>query len=658
MNGQIWNSFPNLFTANGQVAFRFWCQKVLPIVYDDSLSYYELLGKVVNYLNHTMDDVGKLGDAFESLVDFVNNYALEVKPEMIEEILEEHPEWTTTVQDNSLEWDKLKQGTLGWLTPQMFGAVGDGVADDTVAIQEGVNKSSKTGLPLTLVSNYLVTEQIMVPRGACISSIDGKKYNIYVDRDLWDVDDSTDPATLTPKPVFKCVSNLNHYRNFGVIGCEYYNEDGVTKPRVKFRHFIAFDYDPLSNPNTAIAGNSDSDFNNVDIGYCEIGIRVMGKNVGIRDCNFTHNKIGVLYDFMRNEDASLRWQLRGMSVIGCSFHGIGEEATPELFNGEACIVYRMHYIAYSEIIVKNCSANQSGRFILFENGSYNNFVIENNYCECWEHAIITIHPTVDLGGYGPARHGALMIVGNYLTGNKSQVSISPSFYGQPPENVIDLVNCDSYMISGNVIKMSQGESIKCWGGTGIICGNFFGYSGIVATTGQTITEIDTEKNYAIQARNSRITFNTNINHKDISEGGVNTSVMKMAKNYATNIPTVIRHVGNTGFDIEGQTGGIVFNPVTTYGPYSNDELITNVPLWSFGGYVRVKVGSFDYDVPINADSIRFYNGVCWVSDTQFVAVTCNPGTTSNRRFHIYIYTLSNGAWSVTPYTDTFTLRIN
>ena len=31
--------------------FRFWCQKVLPLVYDDSLSYYELLNKVVKYLN-------------------------------------------------------------------------------------------------------------------------------------------------------------------------------------------------------------------------------------------------------------------------------------------------------------------------------------------------------------------------------------------------------------------------------------------------------------------------------------------------------------------------------------------------------------------------------------------------------------------------------
>ena len=37
--------------------FRFWCQKVIPLVYDESLSYYELLCKVVDYLNKTMEDV-------------------------------------------------------------------------------------------------------------------------------------------------------------------------------------------------------------------------------------------------------------------------------------------------------------------------------------------------------------------------------------------------------------------------------------------------------------------------------------------------------------------------------------------------------------------------------------------------------------------------
>lgn len=47
--------------------FRFWCQTVLPSVYDESLSYYELLCKVVHILNETTKDV-------TILHDFVDNY--------------------------------------------------------------------------------------------------------------------------------------------------------------------------------------------------------------------------------------------------------------------------------------------------------------------------------------------------------------------------------------------------------------------------------------------------------------------------------------------------------------------------------------------------------------------------------------------------------
>lgn len=61
--------------------FRFWCQKVLPLVYDDELSYYELLCKVVDYLNKTMENVNSLSENFDelqqmfnTLKEYVNNY--------------------------------------------------------------------------------------------------------------------------------------------------------------------------------------------------------------------------------------------------------------------------------------------------------------------------------------------------------------------------------------------------------------------------------------------------------------------------------------------------------------------------------------------------------------------------------------------------------
>jgi hypothetical protein len=85
------NFTPTLGNYTDLQPFRFWCQKVLPLVYDDSLSYYELLCKVVDYLNKTMEDVGVLeGDvtglheAYKKLQGYVNEYfsTLDVQEEI------------------------------------------------------------------------------------------------------------------------------------------------------------------------------------------------------------------------------------------------------------------------------------------------------------------------------------------------------------------------------------------------------------------------------------------------------------------------------------------------------------------------------------------------------------------------------------------------
>lgn len=72
---------PTMAGYSQQSPFRFFCQSVLPLVYDDTLSYYELLCKVVDYLNHVIADVGtsetnieNLKNAYAELEQYVNEY--------------------------------------------------------------------------------------------------------------------------------------------------------------------------------------------------------------------------------------------------------------------------------------------------------------------------------------------------------------------------------------------------------------------------------------------------------------------------------------------------------------------------------------------------------------------------------------------------------
>ena len=68
--------------------FRFWCQKVLPIVYDDSLSNYEVLCKVVGKLNELAENQNNLSDEIKEVAKDLNDFKNQV-PGMDETKVEE-----------------------------------------------------------------------------------------------------------------------------------------------------------------------------------------------------------------------------------------------------------------------------------------------------------------------------------------------------------------------------------------------------------------------------------------------------------------------------------------------------------------------------------------------------------------------------------------
>ena len=47
--------------------FKYWCYKVLPLVYDNSLSYYEVLCKVVDYINQIIENQQAFAEDLEEL---------------------------------------------------------------------------------------------------------------------------------------------------------------------------------------------------------------------------------------------------------------------------------------------------------------------------------------------------------------------------------------------------------------------------------------------------------------------------------------------------------------------------------------------------------------------------------------------------------------
>ena len=71
---------------------KFWCYKVLPLVYDDSLSYYELLCKVVSKLNELIEKYASFDDVvaeIQSAIDALQKQIDEFDTTYIEKLIKD-----------------------------------------------------------------------------------------------------------------------------------------------------------------------------------------------------------------------------------------------------------------------------------------------------------------------------------------------------------------------------------------------------------------------------------------------------------------------------------------------------------------------------------------------------------------------------------------
>lgn len=104
---------------------HFWCQKIIPLVYDNSLSYYEQLCKFQETLNQVITNVN-------NIPDFIY--------EFIKELL-------VNGELKKVFFDLISSYMLNVKTPPdgLEPAVGDGSADDTVAIQNVLNYAFEKG---------------------------------------------------------------------------------------------------------------------------------------------------------------------------------------------------------------------------------------------------------------------------------------------------------------------------------------------------------------------------------------------------------------------------------------------------------------------------------------------------------------------------------
>lgn len=169
-------------------------ERYLPTAFDESLTILEKVNKII-------ETIIRYGDLSDEIVDYLNNFKLEFDDKLdanVDSILNKmFNQWLEdgtlahiindevfnmkanktdlTALENIVGKDDFKSGDSLWnefntfkVTPIWFGAVGDGIADDTSAIKEALNYACENNVLLDFGKyKYRITSQINI-RCNCI----------------------------------------------------------------------------------------------------------------------------------------------------------------------------------------------------------------------------------------------------------------------------------------------------------------------------------------------------------------------------------------------------------------------------------------------------------------------------------------------------------
>lgn len=220
------------------------------------------------------DDDGKIPRAKEGGVEWVEvgQPTDDQTDSAVTKWLDKHPEATTTVQDGAIGETKINEDFLliikkDYVTPEMFGAIGNGIDDDSIPIQKAVNSQKK----VMFISDYCIKKYISINNK---TTIDGNGHTIMVDSsDVFNIDNG-DKIIIKN---LKIVNSRQKYDGTNRHAIKIVNGNGCTFENLNISGFYG------ENTNFACIDlkgyTANNTIRNCEIYNCGCGILMYGENV-------------------------------------------------------------------------------------------------------------------------------------------------------------------------------------------------------------------------------------------------------------------------------------------------------------------------------------------------------------------------------------------
>lgn len=199
----------------------FWCQKVLPLVYDNSLSYYEVLCKIADSINYIIDYLNDIDLDGYATITYVNQQAKTAR-EYTETVGAWNKQYTDkqinllrTACENYTDAEIRKTNKkISELDTKLIGKINDLRKEVNARItffEESVNSEI-----------YVFKLQIQQKMEKFMQEI------LEIVQNYPEPEECFNPTNGLMEPICKCLNDIYHWLRYGAFDCNTFDTSGIT----------------------------------------------------------------------------------------------------------------------------------------------------------------------------------------------------------------------------------------------------------------------------------------------------------------------------------------------------------------------------------------------------------------------------------------------